>query len=187
MEEELKALVRQMVEGAERNEQLIAELASVVDTLLTVLAQKGELNEGHLRVIQKLKRHAKAATSPQIALDSTTDKYAVEDAGIDCAARMHLCLGRCCSFEKPLSEQDLREGKLEWQIKRPYYLARTSTGLCAYQDEPTGGCNCYEHRPATCRRYDCREDARVWIDFEKMIPAPVPEGLVTIRVPARSR
>jgi Fe-S-cluster containining protein len=163
--------------------QQITELASVIDTLLTIFVQKGELNEGHLRVIQKLKRHAKAATSPQIALDHTTDKYEVEGTGaeIDCDARMHLCLGRCCSFEKPLSEQDLREGKLEWQIDRPYYLARTRTGLCAYQAEDTGGCKAYEHRPATCRRYDCREDARVWIDFEKRIPAPMPDGLVTIR------
>jgi len=98
--------------------QSLAELASVIDTLLTIRVQKGELNEGHLRVIQKLKRHAKAATAPQIALDHTTDKYEVEGTGadIDCAARMHLCLGRCCSFQIPLSAQDLREGKLEWQI-----------------------------------------------------------------------
>jgi hypothetical protein len=30
----------------------------------------------------------------------------------------------------------------------------------------------YEHRPAICRTYDCRKDPRIWIDFEKRIPAP---------------
>jgi len=183
MEEELKALVRQMVEGAERNEQMVAELASVVDTLLTVLAQKGELNEGHLRVIQKLKKHAKMIQAPQIAIDATTDKYDedVACAPIDCEARMHLCHGRCCGFEIRLSKQDLREGKLEWQIEKPYYLARDRTGYCVYQNKDSGLCGNYEHRPATCRRYDCREDKRVWIDFEKMIPAPMPAELVTIK------
>ena len=186
-----RAAARAIIAAVSTDDELrqsLAELASVIDTLLTILVQKGELNEGHLRVIQKLKRYAKAATAPQIALDHTTDKYEVEGTGadIDCAARMHLCLGRCCSFQIPLSQQDLREGKLEWQIDRPYYLARTRAGLCTYQSEQTGGCTNYEHRPATCRRYDCREDKRVWLDFENMIPAPVPEGLVTIRLPVRS-
>ena len=183
VEDELRALGRHLLSANERNEQMIAELASVIDTLLQVLAQKGELNDGHLRVIQKLKKHAKTIPVPPIALDRTNDKYSEEIpcAPIDCEARMHLCHGRCCGFESRLSAQDLREGKLEWEIDRPYYLARDRTGYCVYQNKESGLCGNYEYRPAACRRYDCREDRRVWIDFEKMIPAPMPAELVTIR------
>jgi Fe-S-cluster containining protein len=35
-----------------------------------------------------------------------------------------------------------------------------------------GDCTIYERRPGACRAYDCRRDARVWIDFEARIPAP---------------
>jgi hypothetical protein len=38
---------------------------------------------------------------------------------------------------------------------------------------PSGGCTVYDDRPGTCREYDCREDKRVWIDYEKRIPAPL--------------
>lgn len=181
MEEELLTLARQLAASNERTEQMVAELASVIETLLTILAKKGELDEGHLRVVQKLRKHAKLIQTPQIQLERAPDKYAVENSEVDCAARMHLCHGRCCAFSIPLSAQDLREGKLEWQIDKPYYLAKASTGYCTYQQEATGFCGNYEHRPATCRRYDCRDDSRVWIDFEKMIPAPMPPELVTIR------
>jgi Fe-S-cluster containining protein len=182
VDDELRTLLEQLVTANARNEQMVAELAGVIETLLTILQKKGELDEGHLRVIAKLRKHAKLVTTPKIELDNTTDKYTMEAAPpIDCDARMHLCHGRCCGFEVRLSRQDLEEGKLEWKIDHPYYLARDQTGFCVYQDKDTGYCGNYDHRPAACRRYDCREDARVWVDFEKMIPAAMPSTLVTIR------
>ncbi len=181
MEEELRTLLREVTESNARTQQMVAELASVIETLLQILGQKGELAEGHLRMIAKLRKHARLATTPKIDLDNTTDKYSIESAPIDCENRMHLCQGRCCGFEVVLSRQDLAEGKLEWTLEQPYHLPRRPTGFCMYQDNDTGYCGAYEHRPATCRRYDCRDDARVWIDFEKMIPAPMPPTLVSIR------
>ena len=181
VEDELRHIARVLTASNERTEQMVAELAAALETLLTILAKKGELDEGHLRVIQKLRKHAKVIQTPQIALSPVADKYTVENSEVDCDARMHLCHGRCCGFNIQLSKQDLLEGKLEWQIDKPYYLAKDQTGYCTYQNKDTGGCNNYQHRPATCRRYDCRDDQRVWIDFEKMIPAPMPSDLVTIR------
>lgn len=178
---ELKQLAYDLKASNERTEQMVAELAAALETLLTILAKKGELDEGHLRVIQKLRKHAKLIETPQIAIDGTTTKREVENSEVDCGARMHLCHGRCCSFNLALSKEDLREGKLEWQIDKPYYLAKDRAGYCVYQQKDTGFCGTYENRPATCRRYDCRDDARVWIDYEKMIPAPMPYELVTIR------
>jgi Fe-S-cluster containining protein len=169
------------VEEEQDLRQMVAELASVIETLLTILLRKGELDEGHLRLISKLRKHAKLITAPPIALDNTTDKYTVESSPIDCAARMHLCHARCCGFDVQLSRQDLEEGKLEWQIEKPYYLPHDQTGYCIYQVKETGFCGAYEHRPASCRRYDCRDDKRIWEDFEKMIPAAMQSNLVTIR------
>ena len=37
-----------------------------------------------------------------------------------------------------------------------------------------GGCGCtiYEHRPVPCSASDCRNDERIWPDFENMVPNP---------------
>lgn len=181
MEDELRGLLIATHESSERSAQMVAELASVIETLLQILRQKAELSDAHLKMIEKLRKHAKLATTPKIELDNTTDKYEVESEPLDCGARMHLCHGRCCSLEIMLSKQDLAEGKLEWVVERPYRLPKAPTGYCIYQQVDTGFCGNYEHRPASCRRYHCRDDRRIWIDFDNMIPAPMPETLVTIR------
>jgi Fe-S-cluster containining protein len=53
---------------------------------------------------------------------------------------------------------------------KPYALPRVD-GRCVCMDD-AGACTVYERRPGACRAYDCRHDARVWIDFEARIPAP---------------
>jgi Fe-S-cluster containining protein len=105
------------------------------------------------------------------------DKYTVESPPIDCAARIPLCGARCCSFEVALSRQDLEERKLPFVIDKPYMLPRDpNTKRCACMDAD-GACTSYDVRPATCRTYDCREDLRVWLDYEARIPAPLPEAI----------
>jgi Fe-S-cluster containining protein len=101
------------------------------------------------------------------------DKYAVASPGIDCESRLHLCHARCCSLVVELSAQDLAERTVEWDLQHPYLLKRLEDGYCMYLT-PELGCGNYHHRPATCRSYDCRNDPRVWIDFEARIPAPAP-------------
>ncbi len=183
MEQELEALVKVVRENAianEENKQMLAEFASVFETLLTILQQKGELDEGHLRLINKLKKRARIVSEPHIELNNATDKYEVENSDVDCGARMHLCHGRCCSFNVKLSRQDLKEGKLEWRIDEPYLLAQTPQGYCVYQTAETGFCGNYDPRPAPCREYTCRDDRRIWLDFDNMIPAPMPSTLIQI-------
>ena len=34
----------------------------------------------------------------------------------------------------------------------------------------------HAQRPIVCRKYDCRHDVRVWIDYEERIPAPTGVG-----------
>ena len=51
-------------------------------------------------------------------------------------------------------------------------IARTAEGRCVHLDGETHRCGVYAQRPIPCRAYDCRRDARVWIDFENRIPNP---------------
>lgn len=178
---QLGAALRRLSADNERNEKSIAELGVALDTLIQIMQFRGEVGEGHLRTIAKLRERTARAAQPHLELNTTVDKYQVENSEVDCGARMHLCHGRCCSFNVRLSRQDLKEGQLEFRIDEPYFLEQTAEGYCIYQTRETGFCGNYQYRPAPCRSYDCREDRRIWLDFEQMIPAPMPEELVTIR------
>jgi hypothetical protein len=163
-------------------EKLAADLPSLPDNdeasrrfewLLDALIMRGSLPKSFKRLAAKIQ----AERGTKIRLSLVTDKYQVEGPDIDCAARIPLCGARCCSLEVALSPQDVAEKKLPFEIDRPYLLPRDPiTKRCACMDD-AGTCTVYEHRPATCREYDCREDARVWIDFEARIPAPLPPSL----------
>jgi hypothetical protein len=74
----------------------------------------------------------------------------------------------------PLSTTDLDEGVIRWDYGQPYMIRqRASDGYCVHNDPASRGCTVHAQRPATCRRYDCRNDTRVWLDFEARIPAPM--------------
>ncbi|MGH7494545.1 MAG: YkgJ family cysteine cluster protein [bacterium] len=42
-------------------------------------------------------------------------------------------------------------------------------GYCKHFERSTCSCTIREHRPIPCRAYDCRNDQRIWVDFEKKI------------------
>lgn len=108
----------------------------------------------------------------QPELSTARDKYALTDLPvIDCADRMPLCHARCCTLRVCLSQQDLDEGVLAWDFERPYRIRRREDSYCAYSEPESHRCIVYAHRPAICRTYDCRRDERIWIDFDKRIPA----------------
>jgi hypothetical protein len=178
---QLSSALRRIAGANERNEKSIAELAVVMDMIVQLMQMRGELGEGHLRAMTKLRERAERAAQPHLQLDDGLDKYETDNSEVDCGERMHLCHGRCCSFNVKLSRKDVLESKLLFRIDEPYLLAHTDEGYCVYQVRETGFCGNYELRPSPCRSYDCREDRRIWIDFEARIPAPMPEELVTIR------
>jgi len=116
----------------------------------------------------------RALTRAHVAVSPAPDKYALgELPQIDCAARMPLCKARCCTLSFPLSFQDLDERVVQWDYKVPYKIRLRDDGYCTHCDATTGACGVYAQRPATCRVYDCRQDTRIWLDFERRIPAPV--------------
>lgn len=103
------------------------------------------------------------------------DKYAIPAESlprIDCEARIPLCRAACCAMRFALSAQDLDEGVMRWELGQPYMNRVGPDGRCVHQDRATLGCTIYQHRPGVCRLYDCRNDKRVWLDFDRRVINP---------------
>jgi hypothetical protein len=180
----LNAVLRRLDADGERALAGVAGLQQQLATLIDILTHAGTLRPGHAQLIERVRRNVVVARTPAIELGPEVDKFTVEpdDAPIDCEARLHLCHARCCSFTVRLSRQDLEEGELRWDIDHPYRLPRDGDGQCTYLGRTDGRCGAYAHRPATCRSYSCRDDRRVWLDFDGRVPAPMPDTLVPLRL-----
>jgi hypothetical protein len=161
LQAELVVLVEQLAARPDH-----ADVASRLEWLIDTLILRGQLPASFRRLAAKVRGERST-----VRLATFRDKYSVASAEIDCAARIPLCGARCCSFEVSLSAQDVAERTVPWEIDRPYALPRDANGRCACMDD-AGACTIYEHRPGACRAYDCRNDPRVWIDFEGRVPAP---------------
>jgi len=106
-------------------------------------------------------------------LTDDRDKYEFEGPDINCSERIHLCKAACCRLSFHLSKQDLEENVVRWDVARPYHIRqRADDGYCTHCHPTTKRCDVHAQRPLVCRGYDCREDGRIWEDFEKAIPNP---------------
>ncbi len=144
-----------------------ADIAARLEWLIDTLIMRGQLPASFRRLATRVKGSGDRSV---VRLATFRDKYAVPSAEIDCASRIPLCGARCCSFDVTLSAQDVAEGGIPFDLEKPYALPRVG-GRCVCMGDD-GACTIYERRPGACRAYDCRHDARVWIDFEARIPAP---------------
>jgi len=92
-------------------------------------------------------------------------------ADVPCLENMPICKARCCVLEFALSSEDLDAGVVKWDYGRPYLIRqRASDGKCVHNDAQTGHCTVHDKRPHVCRGYDCRNDKRIWVDYDKRIP-----------------
>ncbi|MSP62309.1 MAG: YkgJ family cysteine cluster protein [Myxococcales bacterium] len=177
----LAAALRRANDATAKNERDIAGLHALVDQLVYLLSRRGELAPGHKKALERIREQAARDVRPKVRLRMYVDKYQVPGGDIDCEARLPLCHGRCCAFSFELTTQDLDEGKVRWEVLEPYLIRHEPDGYCTHIERGSLGCSIYHDRPAACRGFDCRGDARVWIDFENRIPAPMPDGLVRPR------
>jgi Fe-S-cluster containining protein len=145
-----------------------------VMALAGLLARQGVIStEDFTAACQAAREHLGNPAQPKVYLANMGDKYAEgESIEIDCAARIHLCQARCCSFNFFLTAQDLDEGVARWDYGNPYWIKRRDDGYCIHCDPATRACEIHARRPHVCRKFDCRQDKRIWIDFEQRIPAP---------------
>ena len=152
----------------------LTELSARLERVVHLLIAREVLHEGDHKLLDRL---GKANRRQRVLLADRRDKHAVASPPIDCAALLPLCQGRCCSFRVKLDPIEVRDGALRWNLHEPYLLERAADGYC-YQLDGDGRCGCYDERPATCRAYDCRQDERVWLDFENRVPAPMPDDVI---------
>jgi hypothetical protein len=143
-----------------------ADLAARMEWLIDTLILRGQLPKRFKQLAAKVRGERSV-----VRLSVFQDKYAVANSEMDCARLIPLCGARCCSFDVTLSAQDVREGRLPFALDQPYMLPKDEEGRCGCMDKD-GACTVYDHRPGTCRTYDCRHDPRVWIDFDARIPQP---------------
>jgi Fe-S-cluster containining protein len=160
---------------ANTNTSKSLEMTAFAYALIELLIEKGllteeELNERKRKVCERLVEKFNRAGMAVEIQESAIDKYEFEGGPeIDCENRLHLCKAACCRLRFPLSPQDIEEGIVKWDLPHPYLIARGADGYCSHLER--GGCRCaiYQHRPLPCRAYDCREDKRIWADFDKKV------------------
>jgi len=163
------------------NQRKTIEAAAFLYALVELLSERGiitidELDARKAIVAQRLTEQLRREGDGAMFQDPEYDKYSFEHAAeFDCAGRVHLCHATCCRLPFALSHQDVREGIVRWNLGQPYVIDQGGDGCCAHMDRETRGCTIYAHRPVPCRGFDCRQDTRIWLDFEKMMVNPAVE------------
>jgi hypothetical protein len=160
------------------------EVTAFTYGLIELLLEKGliteaELNERKRRVALRLVDKLEDDGTGVLLQRPEIDKYAFEGgAEIDCENRVELCRAACCRMRFALSQQDLQEGVVQWELSRPYLIRRGPDGYCGHFGPDSQSCTIYQQRPVPCRAYDCRGDKRIWADFENRIVSPDLEALL---------
>lgn len=150
------------------------EALAHIHSLTELLVAKGiigveELDERKKVVEKRLEDGFKEAGIGVRVQNVGIDKYSPQgEATIDCEKRLPICRAACCTLAFALSLQDIREG-IRWSLGEPFMNAREGDGYCVNLERDTCRCRIYEHRPAACRQYDCRNDHRIWLDFDAMV------------------
>jgi Fe-S-cluster containining protein len=116
-------------------------------------------------------------TPTRVSIDLGGPKYETPSPPIPCGELIPLCHAQCCTLSFALSTEDLDEGVIRWDYGQPYLIRqRAADGYCVHNDPESHGCTVHAFRPRVCRSYDCRNDKRIWVDYEQRIPATKPEG-----------
>jgi len=154
------------------------ESAAFVYGLIEILSEKGlitieELDERKKVIGERLVNQLKEKGLGVMLQDIEEDKYKFKvGVQIDCENRLALCRASCCRLRFALSKQDVFEGTIKWDLGQPYMIAHDKNGYCVHLEHGTCRCTVRENRPVPCRAYDCRNDKRIWIDFENKIINP---------------
>jgi Fe-S-cluster containining protein len=149
------------------------ESAAFVYALIELLVERGtisleELDVRKKQVAPRLLKRFESQDGGVATQQSAHDKYsAPHEAQIDCDRRLALCKAACCKMVFPLSPQDIDEHVIHWQLGQPFVIAKGEDGYCSHLDRHNMRCAVHSARPLPCRVYDCRNDRRVWLDFER--------------------
>jgi hypothetical protein len=176
---------RQLAEGLlytharlSENTRATLEASSFLYGLIELLQERSlvsieELDRRQREVAQRLAKKQSDKRVGVLLQDPEYDKYTFSGGvKIDCENRVHLCRAACCRLPFALSKQDVQEGTVHWDLGQPYLIAQDETGYCTHLDRGCYRCTVHERRPVPCRGYDCRQDRRIWLDFEGKVINP---------------
>ncbi len=153
----------------------LLELASFAYAAIELLAEKGlltieELDQRKAAMAERLVKKYTADGMGAAYQDPEFDKYAFDrTVEIDCENRLHLCNAACCRLRFALSRQDVKEGIVQWEFSHPYFIAHGVDGYCRHLEGEKLSCSVHGNRPVPCRAYDCRNDKRIWSDFDNRL------------------
>jgi len=177
--EELERALRHVNASIAALRDEVLTLGAQVVTLTRHLERRGVASEDEVleelpAALDEVRRADAEPDSLRAVLGAcSVNKYEEESPPVPCTDLLDICHGRCCRLSFALATQDLNECEVRWDYVRPYaILQRASDGYCVHNDPETGKCRVYEHRPQPCRAFDCRDDPRIWDDYEKRVLAP---------------
>jgi Fe-S-cluster containining protein len=168
---------------ANANTTKLLEVASFSYALMELLIERGlltveELDERKSQMVERLAPKFVEKGMGVALTEGDQDKRSYEgQVAINCSDRLPLCQAACCRLQFALTAQDLEEGTVKWDLARPYMIRRSADGYCHHLDRCTKGCSIYDDRPIVCRGYDCRNDKRIWEDFDNYVVSPELEKL----------
>lgn len=170
--DELERALRAAALATESVRDDLIQLAAQVVALQAELAKRApELDDAVAEATPKHLEQIRIAddrSTGRLRLEDAENKYTTPSNGPNCTELLPICQGRCCTFHFALSTQDLDEGVIRWDYGKPYMIRqRPGDGYCVHSDPTTHACTAYQHRPRPCRMYDCRNDQRIWKDFDK--------------------
>nr|MBS0019197.1 YkgJ family cysteine cluster protein [Gammaproteobacteria bacterium] len=157
---------------ASANTGKLLEVASFAYAAIELLAEKGLLTieelDGRKKVVaERLMKKYTADGMGAAYQDPEFDKYTFDrTVEIDCDSRLPLCKAACCRLRFALSRQDVEEGIVQWEFRHPYFIAHRADGYCRHLDAAKLSCSIHANRAVPCRAYDCRNDKRIWSDFD---------------------
>ncbi len=174
-------LVRGLVYTHNRANANTAELhqaCAAIHAIGDLLVERGLLDREEVearkrKAAEQLQQQYLAQGMATAMQEFGVSKYAFQGgAAVDCENRVHLCKAVCCKLPLALSREDVQEGIVRWELGRPYMIAHAADGYCVHMDRQTCACTVYQHRPIPCRGCDCRNDQRIWLDFENKVVNP---------------
>jgi hypothetical protein len=166
------------------NSSQLLEVSAFSYALIELLAERGlitveELDEKKNQITKRLaEKFAAKGMGVALTAEEKGDDGASLNAEIDCENRLHLCHAACCRLRFALTVRDVEEGRVKWNLGQPYMIRQGDDGYCHHLDRPSQRCGIYEDRPFVCRAYDCRQDQRIWEDFEKRVINPELDNLI---------
>ncbi|MEA3273829.1 MAG: YkgJ family cysteine cluster protein [Pseudomonadota bacterium] len=183
LREEVAGGLRYTHTRASANTGKLLEVASFAYAAIELLAEKGlleiaELDKRKAAVAERLMKKYTEDGLGAAYQDPEYDKYSFEKVvDIDCESRLHVCKAACCRLRFALSRQDVKEGIVQREFSHPYFIAHGADGYCRHLDRDGRRCSIHGIRPVPCRGYDCRQDKRIWSDFDRKLLSPEFEEL----------